>query len=143
MSEKAGRLKVLGHILLAFSPLLALFAGVSWAAGSYLSDLVSGEDATVTEIARCTGSSQSLSSGAPYCAGKWRYADARTGGGHIEGGQSSPGDTIFAGDGFAYGSTSSLHWRAWGFTAVSIGFLGVGVALGVTHRSDVKRKRGE
>ncbi|MEE1736356.1 hypothetical protein [Streptomyces sp. BE147] len=99
---------IVGPLLLAsVLPLLM----VLWA-GDGARKLLTGESATVRSVTRCVegGGGQS---GAPHCYGRWAFADGRAESGKITGGRVAEGDTIFAGDGWAYESTSSLHTKVW------------------------------
>ncbi|MGP3978550.1 hypothetical protein ACTWQF_32005 [Streptomyces sp. 8N114] len=74
--------------------------------------LVTGESATVRMVSRCVEGG-GLSLPGSHCDGSWVFADGRTGVGEITGETVSVGDTVFAGDGWAYSSTAPLHRLVW------------------------------
>ncbi|WP_326677981.1 hypothetical protein [Streptomyces sp. NBC_01237] len=120
---------IVGPLLLAcVLPLLM----VLWA-GDGARKLMTGESATVRSVARCTqgGGGQS---GPSYCYGRWAFADGHTESGKITGGRVTEGDTIFAGPGWAYGSTSPLHTKLWITVALFCAGAGALGASWVTYR---------
>ncbi|MCX4963972.1 hypothetical protein OHA98_03880 [Streptomyces sp. NBC_00654] len=124
---------LIGPLLLAaFLPLLM----VLWA-GDGARKLVTGESATVRSVTRCVEGGGQLP--APHCYGRWAFADGRTESGRITGGRVAEGDTIFAGDGWAYESTSSLHTKVWLTVAL---FCAGSAALGASWVS-YRRTRDE
>lgn len=105
------RLKSLGPLvsalaLAAFLPVLSAL----WV-GDGVQKLLTGDSATVYSVTQCVEGDGQLARA--HCDGTWAFADGRTAFGEITGARVEAGDTIFAGDGWAYDSTSPLHWRIW------------------------------
>ncbi|RSN61189.1 hypothetical protein DMH01_18345 [Amycolatopsis sp. WAC 04182] len=124
-------------------PFLLIF-GVVWGfLGSDIGELSTGEDVTVTEISGCTSEGSAVNGQTPYCSGKWRFADGRTGGGRILGEDISAGDTVFAGDGFAHRSRSPLIWKVSAGGALGLFLVGMVIVGVVLYRLDVGKRRGE
>ncbi|MFE7402592.1 hypothetical protein [Streptomyces sp. NPDC057557] len=108
---RLARLTSQGTLLypLALAALLPLLVAV-WV-GSSTRKLITGESATVRTVTECVeGGAQQ---GPSHCYGSWAFGDGRTAAGEIGGAKVSAGDTIFAGNGWAYDSTSPLHWQIW------------------------------
>ncbi|MGY3680688.1 hypothetical protein [Streptomyces sp. TE33382] len=120
-------------LLAALLPLLM----VLWA-GDGARKLMTGESATVRSVTRCVEGGAQLP--APHCYGRWAFADGRTESGRITGARVGEGDTIFAGDGWAYESTSPLHTKVWLTVAL---FLAGAAALGAGWVSYRRTRDGE
>ncbi|MFJ1551417.1 hypothetical protein [Streptomyces sp. NPDC088246] len=104
-------LKSLGPLVsaLALSALLPLLVAL-WV-GDGVQKLLTGDSAIVHSTTQCVEGGGQLP--AAHCYGTWAFADGHTASGEITGAEVAAGDTIFAGDGWAYGSTSPLHWKIW------------------------------
>ncbi|OLZ51052.1 hypothetical protein BS329_17550 [Amycolatopsis coloradensis] len=111
--------------------------------GSDVRELSTGEDVTVTEFSGCTSEGSAAGGQTPYCAGKWRFDDGRTGGGRIEGGETTVGDKVFVGDGFAYSARSSLIWSVSLTGLLGLFLLGMVIVGAVLYRLDKPRQRRE
>ncbi|WP_414938852.1 hypothetical protein [Amycolatopsis sp. cmx-11-51] len=143
MPEKPSNSGVLSQVLQFAIPFLVLFGFVWGFFGSDVRELSTGEDVTITEISGCTAEGSAVGGQTPYCAGKWRFDDGRTGGGRIEGGKTTEGDKVFVGDGFAYSSRSSLIWSVSLNGLLGLFLLGLVVVGAVLHRLDKARQRRE
>lgn len=128
---------------MAVVPFFVLLGAVWWAVGDDVRELSTGEDVAVIEISGCTSEGSAVNGQAPYCKGKWRFADGRVDGGRILGGEIAEGDTVFAGDGFAYRSKSSLIWNVVMIGAVGVGMLGAVIGVGVAYLRDKARRPRE
>ncbi|MER5989338.1 hypothetical protein [Streptomyces sp. NPDC001787] len=123
----------------------AVILGLMWVLffGTFIEKLRNGEEATATGVGRCV-QSQGQTTPASYCPGSWRFSDGRTSSGHIQSAPVSPGDTIFAGEGWAYSSIGPV-WRTVGiFIAIGVASL-VGTVLiwGSEFRDDRRRRTDE
>ncbi|MET9656437.1 hypothetical protein [Streptomyces sp. NPDC006510] len=115
---RPARPKALGTVLpaLALAAVLPLLVAL-WV-GDGVQKLLTGDPATVHSVTQCVEGGGQLP--AAHCYGTWAFADGRTASGEITGAEVSAGDTIFAGDGWAYDSTSPLHWRIWTPVTISV-----------------------
>lgn len=133
----------LSQVLLFAIPFLVLFGLVWGFFGSDVRELSTGEDVTVTEISGCTSEGSAVGGQTPYCVGKWGFDDGRTGGGRINGGETTEGDEVFVGDGFAYSSRSSLIWSVSLNGLLGLFLLGMVIVGAVLYRLDKARQRRE
>ncbi|MEV4331892.1 hypothetical protein AB0K02_15365 [Streptomyces sp. NPDC049597] len=110
-------------------------------AGKNACKLMTGESATVRSVTRCVeGGGMSLP--ASHCDGSWEFADGRTSVGEITSGRVSVGDTIFAGDGWAYSSTAPLHRLVWIPSGIFCAIVVVVVVMWVDHRMKQRSRQG-
>ncbi|MEV5204837.1 hypothetical protein [Streptomyces sp. NPDC053720] len=130
------RLKSLASIVAAalLAALLPLLVAL-WV-GDGARKLITGESATVRSVTQCVEGGPQLP--AAHCYGTWTFRDGRTASGEITGAEVSTGDTIFAGDGWAYDSTSPLHWQVW--TPVTI--FGAGIAVLAVSWLNYRKNQG-
>ncbi|MFD0341599.1 hypothetical protein ACFVH0_23485 [Streptomyces sp. NPDC127117] len=98
--------------------------------------LITGESATVRSVTQCVEGGPQLP--ASHCYGTWAFADGRTASGKISGAEVSAGDTIFAGAGWAYDSTSPLHRQVW----VPVTVFGAGAAVLAVSWLNHRRNQG-
>ncbi|WP_410650456.1 hypothetical protein [Amycolatopsis sp. cmx-4-54] len=138
--RKSGGRSLTLSIVLPFLVFLGIVGGFL---GSSIGELSAGEDVTVTEISGCTSEGSAVNGQTPYCSGKWRFADGRAGGGRILGEEIAAGDTVFAGDGFAYASRSPLVWKVSAGGALGLLLLGMVIVGAVLYRLDVGKRRRE
>jgi hypothetical protein len=117
------RLKSLTSVVAALAGAAILPLLVALWVGDSARKLITGESATVRSVTQCVEGGPQLP--APHCYGTWAFADGRTASGEISGAEVSAGDTIFAGPGWAYDSTSPLHWQVW----VPVTVFGAGAAV--------------
>ncbi|WP_233598810.1 MULTISPECIES: hypothetical protein [unclassified Amycolatopsis] len=143
MPENARKPGVLSSALSTVIPFLLIFGLVWGFLGSDIGELSTGEDVTVTEISGCTSEGSAVNGQTPYCSGKWRFADGRTGGGRILGEEIARGDTVFAGDGFAYRTRSPLIWKVSAGGALGLFLVGMVIVGVVLYRLDVGKRRRE
>ncbi|MGK4591053.1 hypothetical protein [Amycolatopsis sp. w19] len=143
MPEEARKSGVLSSVLSAVVPFLLIFGVVGGFLGSGIGELSTGEDVAVTEISGCTSEGSAVNGQTPYCSGKWRFADGRTGGGRILGEDISAGDTVFAGDGFAYRSRSPLIRKISAGGALGLLLVGMVIVGVVLYRLDAGKRRRE
>lgn len=143
MPENARKPGILSSVLSTVLPFLLIFGLVWGSLGSDIGELSTGEDVRVTEISGCTAEGSAVNGQTPYCSGKWRFADGRTGGGRILGEDISRGDTVFAGDGFAYRTRTPLIWKVSAGGALGLFLTGMVIAGGVLYRLDAGKRRRE
>ncbi|WET82821.1 hypothetical protein P3102_17235 [Amycolatopsis sp. QT-25] len=143
MSEKARKSGVLSLVFSIVLPFLVFIGIVGALLGSSIGELSTGEDVTVTEISGCTAEGSAVNGRPPYCSGKWRFADGRPGSGRILGEEIAAGDTVFAGDGFAYRTRSPLIWKISAGGALGLFLAGMVMVGGVMYRLDVGKRRCE
>ncbi|WP_406014453.1 hypothetical protein OG520_23155 [Streptomyces sp. NBC_00984] len=129
------RLKSLGSLVSALALAALLPVLVALWVGDGVQKLLTGDSATVHSVTQCVEGGGQLP--AAHCYGTWAFADGRTASGEITGAEVAAGDTIFAGDGWAYDSTSPLHWRIW--TPVTI--FGAGAAALTASWLSYRRSR--
>ncbi|MFF9784246.1 hypothetical protein YWIDRAFT_08030 [Streptomyces sp. SceaMP-e96] len=109
LTARLRSLRVWVAVLSGPAALLTIMA--VWVGGN-ARKLMTGESAIARNVTQCVeGGGMSLP--ASQCDGSWVFADGRIGVGEIVGGGVSVGDTIFAGDGWAYSSTAPLHRLLW------------------------------
>lgn len=99
---------------------LVFFVVIAVWVGGDVRELVAGESATVRSVHRCFGGGGPATE-PEHCGGTWEFGDGRAGGGAIEGREVTVGDTIFAGDDWAYRSASPLYWKVGAVGAVFVG----------------------
>ncbi|MBQ1119291.1 hypothetical protein ACH4RA_00240 [Streptomyces smyrnaeus] len=110
---------------------------VVWIVGN-AQKLTAGEPATMRSVTRCVeGGGQALPPSA--CSGSWVFPDGRTGVGDVTTGRNgvSVGDTVFAGDTWAYWSSAPLYRLVF----IPIGAVGAGVLIAVVIRVAHRRKK--
>jgi hypothetical protein len=124
----------------ALSAPAALMTAIAVWAGGNARKLMTGQSATVRTVTGCVeGGGMSLP--ASHCDGSWAFSGGRTGVGEITGSTVSVGDTIFAGDGWAYSSTTPLHSLVWAPTAIFCAVVAVVVVMWVDHRRKNRSER--
>ncbi|MBO8195092.1 hypothetical protein ITI46_26070 [Streptomyces oryzae] len=110
---------------------------VVWIAGN-AQKLMAGETATMRTVARCVeGGGPALPPSS--CGGSWVFPDGRTGSGEVITGKNgvSVGDTVFAGDTWAYWSAAPLYRLVF----MPIGAVCAGVLIPVTIWAVDRRKK--
>ncbi|MBO8187316.1 hypothetical protein [Streptomyces spirodelae] len=104
--------------------------------------LLTGESATVRGVSRCVeGGGMALP--ASHCDGRWAFSDGRTGEGEITGSEVSVGDSIFAGDGWAYTTTGPLHRIVWALVGILVALAVVLLSMYVGYRRRLRRTAAE
>ncbi|WP_127153840.1 hypothetical protein [Streptomyces lydicus] len=110
--RRPGRLRSLGVWLAALAVPAAFVAFLAVWVGGNARKLMTGESAVVRSLTRCVeGGGLTLPSS--HCDGSWVFADGHTGIGEITSAKVAVGETIFAGDGWAYSSAAPLHRLVW------------------------------
>ncbi|MFI2437507.1 hypothetical protein [Streptomyces sp. NPDC018693] len=118
--------------------LASIAAVIIWGAVWFIGNarkLMVGEPATVRSVTRCVeGGGQVLPPS--HCDGSWVFSDGRTGAGEIITGKGgvSAGDTIFAGDTWAYWESAPLHQMVWIPSGVLCVAVVIAVPIWVNHR---------
>ncbi|MDT0609059.1 hypothetical protein [Streptomyces lancefieldiae] len=115
---------------------------VVWIVGN-AQKLMAGESATMRSVTRCVeGGGPALPPSS--CSGSWAFTDGRTGVGDITTGKNgvSVGDTVFAGDTWAYASPAPLHRLVFiPIGAVCAGVL-IAMVIWVSHRRRTRSLAG-
>ncbi|MFF1924102.1 hypothetical protein ACFVW8_26460 [Streptomyces sp. NPDC058221] len=133
--QETTRLKTFGLWVSALGLAALLPALVALWIGDSVEKLLTGEPATVHTVTRCVEGGAQLPPS--HCDGSWTFADGRTASGEITGDTVSAGDTIFAGAGWAYDSTSGLHRQIWGPVVI----FGAGVVTLLVTWQNYRRNR--
>ncbi|MGY3682665.1 hypothetical protein [Streptomyces sp. TE33382] len=122
----------------------AVLLGVLWLfAESRIQELRDGQSATVTGAGGCHEGGGHAGP-PPSCHATWQFIDGRTSSGTVPGSSLTEGDTVFAGEGWAYPSAAPV-WQLVGiFGFIAAAVLVVNVVIWVAEfRQDRKRRTYE